>query len=103
MKEKDALMAVSSSLGPLVLLLGGKAARAAFLFWAFDLLHTQALPVPLLAFVLVAGCAVLLLVAIRPWDAPSLRRFPLLLAHSLLLATNVLCFHFGLKHYGPLK
>ena len=93
----------SSSVSLLGLLLGGKALRAGFLFWSFELLHAQAFPVPVLAFLLLATCALVLLAVVRPWTGGALRLSPMLLAHGVLLAANVLCFHLGLLHYGPLK
>ena len=96
-------MAASSSMGLLGLLLGGKALRAGFLFWSFELLHVQAFPVPVLAFLLLAACAVVLLAVVRPWTGGALRVSPMLLVHGMLLAANALCFHLGLLHYGPLK
>lgn len=86
------------------LLFGGKAVRAALLFFSYDLLHASGFPVPLFVLVMLTVCAVVLTVFIRPWEGgPAIRRSPMLFAHAGLSAANLLCFHFGLKHYGPLK
>jgi zinc transporter 5/7 len=85
------------------LLFGGKAVRAAFLFWSYDLLHASGFPVPLFSLIMLTACAMLLTVFIRPWDGAAIRRSPMLFAHAGLSAVGVLSFHFGLKHYGPLK
>lgn len=93
----------ASTVGPLLLLLGFKAARAAMLFHSFDWLHVRSVPAVALSCFLLTGLALLLLVVVKPWQGSALLRLPTLLAHALLLALNVWLWNLGLAALGPLK